>query len=245
MKFDDVRAALDGIPYLGVDEGWELYQFVVNHRPERCLELGHAHGVSSVYLAAAMEEEGRGHLDTVDLLTAGDRDPNLERLLERTGLGSRVTIHREKNSYTWFLKKRIEARSGNGVCEPCYDFCFIDGAKNWTIDGLAYFLVDKLLRPGGWLLFDDYTWTMGKHPGRMQSDGITVRSLSQEEVSVPHIEAVYQLLVTQHPDYGNFEVQDNWWAWAQKLGAQAAGTDRTIRETRMKWHEREELGANG
>lgn len=232
MKFENVRAAIDGVPYLGIDEGWELYQFVVNHRPERALELGHAHGVSSVYLAAAMDEIGHGHLDTADLLTAADREPNLEALLEKTGLNHRVSIHREKNSYTWFLKKQIEAQSKDGVCVPLYDFCFIDGPKNWTIDGLAFFLVDKLMREEGWLLFDDFKWSHGKHKGREQTDGITVRSLSHEEVETAHIEAIFRLLVMQHPAYGHFEVQDDWWAWAQKKPS----LDRSLKLSRMAWH---------
>ena len=58
-----------------------------------------------------------------------------------------MQIVREVNSYNWFLKKQIEAQTKDGICEPCYDFIFIDGAKNWTIDGLAFFLADKLLRP--------------------------------------------------------------------------------------------------
>lgn len=234
MTFDEVRDAVEGVPYLGEDEGWELYQFVLNHRPEAALELGHAHGVSSVYLAAAMEEAGTGALDTVDLEAAAGREPNLEALLERTGLGPRVNIHREPNSYTWFLKKKIEeCTDAAGVCAPCYDFAFIDGAKNWTIDGLAFFLVDKLLRPGGWILFDDYKWSYGKHEGREVSDGITIRSLSDAERTEPHVERIFRLLVMQHPAYANFEVQDDWWAWAQK-----AEGERTLKSTRMAWHNR-------
>ncbi len=72
------------------------------------------------------------------------------------------------------------------------------------------------MRPGGWVLFDDYAWTMGKHEGRTQSDGITTRSLSEAEIREPHIKHVFDLLVMQHPDFSNFELQDGWWAWAQK-----------------------------
>ena len=217
MKLSEVRTLVRGVPYLGEDEGEELYRFIQDTKPERCLELGHAHGVSSLYIAAALDENGRGHLDTADLETSFDRDPNLERLLAEAGLARRVSIHREKNSYNWFLKKQIAARSAAAICEPCYDFCFIDGAKNWTIDGFAFFLVEKLLNHGGWLLFDDLNWTLGKHKGRTQSDGITVRSLSEEEIHEPHIANIFEFLVTQHPEFSNYLVQDRWWAWAQKV----------------------------
>ena len=97
-----------------------------------------------------------------------------------------------------------------------YDFCFIDGPKNWTIDGLAFFLVNKLLKNKAWILFDDYLWTHGKHDGRESTDGITVRSLGNEELEEPHIKLIFELLVMQSGEFSNFKIQDNWWAWAQK-----------------------------
>lgn len=216
MKFDAVRAVLQDTPYMGVDEGWELYNFVLRERPARCLELGHAHGASSLYIAAALDELGRGHLDSVDLHTSAERVPNIESLFAHAGLAHYLSIHREKNSYTWFLKSRIERQSVAGVCRPCYDFCFIDGCKNWTIDGLAFFLAEKLLEQGAWILFDDYSWTHARHQHKTQNDGITVRSLGAEEIAQPHVEKIFQLLVMQHERFSNFVLQDRAWAWAQK-----------------------------
>ena len=219
MKFSQIRRLIGDTPYMGADEAEELYYFIRNHKPERCLELGHAHGASSLYIAAALDENGGGHLDTVDLNGSADRSPNIESLLEKTGLGAYVSVRREKNSYNWFLKKKIESQTSDTRCRPLYDFCFIDGAKNWTIDGLAFFLVEKLLKEDGWILFDDYKWSYGKHEGRVQSDGVTVRSLSQEEIFEPHIRNIFHLIVMQHDRFSNFEIQDDWWAWAQKTDA--------------------------
>jgi hypothetical protein len=114
--------------------------------------------------------------------------------------------------------KQIAANSDAGRCEPIYDFCFIDGAKNWTIDGCAFFLVDKLLKPGGWILFDDLNWVYRKkvNEGKQFTDGIDVTQMSEDELDKPHLELVYRYLVMQHPDYSNFEVMDDWFAWAQK-----------------------------
>jgi predicted O-methyltransferase YrrM len=216
MQFEDAHRHLKGIPHIGEAQAFELYQFIRREKPRSCLELGHAHGASSTYIAAALEEIG-GHLDTVDLLSAADRTPNLEALLLKTGLTGLVTIHREVNSYTWFLKKKIASQSRNGVCRPCYDFCFIDGAKNWTIDGFAFFLVDKLLNQNGWILFDDYSFTYEKYLKRREVlDGITIRQLGPDERAEPHVQLIYELLVRQHPAYSNFMLQEKWWAWAQK-----------------------------
>jgi predicted O-methyltransferase YrrM len=230
MTFDDAHEFLQGIPHIGEPQARELYRFILREKPKSCIELGHAHGASSAYIAAALDEVD-GHLDTVDLLSAADRNPNLETLLERMSLSHRVSIHREVNSYTWFLKKKIAGQSAAGACRPCYDFCFLDGAKNWTIDGLAFFLVDKLLKEEGWILLDDYSFTYEKYLKRREVlDGLTIRALGPDERAEAHVEQIFKLLVCQHPAYSNFMVQSRCWAWAQKKvgGSREIVTDRDI-----------------
>ncbi len=217
MRFEEVHAHLKSIPFMEPDRARLLHEFIIRNRVSSVVELGFAHGVSSCYIAAALDELGGGHLTSVDLLAAREwQKPSIEELLKRTGLEKYVTVAREQTSYTWFLKKRIEEQSGGSGCRPIYDLCFIDGAKNWTIDGLAFFAVDKLLKKGGWILFDDFGW---KYSGFGQDvmDGISLRTMGKDELEVPHIEAVFRLLVMQHPDYANFQIQDGWWAWAQKV----------------------------
>jgi predicted O-methyltransferase YrrM len=219
MKFEVIRKYIAGIPYILPELARDLYDFILAARPQQCLELGFGHGASSCYIAAALEEVGAGHLTTVDLAPAAAwQTPAIETLLARTGLTPWVTVQREPTSYTWFLQKAISLRSSADRCRPLYDFCFFDGAKNWTIDAAAFFLVDKLLKEDGWLLFDDLQWTYAAklQEGKQQSDGISIRTMSEDEIHTPHVERIFQLLVMQHPDYRNFKIKDNWWAWAQK-----------------------------
>ena len=219
VKFEAVRSLLEGIPYIKPERARALYDFVLDARPGACLELGFAHGASSCYIAAALDELGSGRLTTVDIEDSAGRKPSIESLLARTGLGACVTVVREVNSYNWFLAKEIERRSVNGRCHPAYDFCFVDGAKNWTVDGLAFFLVDKLLTPGGWILFDDRNWCYAQAEevtGKTITDGIVHRELSEDQRTTPNIDLVFRYLVMQHPDYGEFHLQDDAWAWARK-----------------------------
>jgi predicted O-methyltransferase YrrM len=221
VTFDRARAHLAGIPYLEPAAARRLYDFILATGPRDCLELGFAHGASSCYIAAALDETGRGRLTTVDLESTARLEPSIETLLDRTGLAPVVSVRREVHSYTWFLKKEIERQTVDGRCEPCYDFCYIDGCKNWTVDGFAFFLVDKLLRPGGWILFDDYHWTYarrGQVTGKQATDGILHRALSPDQLEQPNIELVFRYLVMQHPAYARFRV-DGDWAWAQKIAA--------------------------
>ena len=219
MKFEDIRSQIDGIPYIMPEMAKDLYNFILENKPLHCLELGFAHGASSCYIAAALDEVRQGQLTCVDLISGLEwQKPSIEELMEQTGLGNLVTIEREHTGYNWFLKKMIMENSDDGQCNPLYDLCFIDGPKNWTVDSAAFFLVDKLLKPGGWIVFDDLQWTYKKKvkKGKTTSDGISLLDLGPDEIVQPHVELIFQLLVMQHPDYSNFLVKDNWWAWAQK-----------------------------
>jgi predicted O-methyltransferase YrrM len=164
-----------------------------------------------------MEANGAGELTTVDYSGAAF-DPSPEEVLERAGLAHRVTIVRAYSSYNWFLKEQIEACSDSlGNCEPIYDFCYLDGSKNWNVDGLAVILVEKLLRPDGWLLMDDLEWTYESNPWIMPTgDGRPLGPLSEAERTEPHLLSVFELLVKQHPSFTHFIHEDAWYGWAQK-----------------------------
>ena len=219
MEFKTVQEHVEGVPYILPELARDIYEFVGSHAPQQCLELGFGHGASSCYIAAALEELGQGHLTTVDLASAREwQQPTIEDLLARTGLQPWVTVVREPTSYTWFLKRKIEEATPQNHCRPIFDFCFLDGAKNWTIDGAAFFMADKLLKPGGWFLFDDLQWTYAskRKEGKQKSDGVVIDAMGADEIEQPHVELIFQYLVMQHPDYANFLIKDNWWAWAQK-----------------------------
>jgi predicted O-methyltransferase YrrM len=181
------------------------------------LELGFAHGVSSCYISAALKQNGKGHLTSVDLLSSKMREPSIENLLNENSLEDVVTVIREVNSYNWYLKRKIETQTVGSICQPVFDFCFIDGAKNWTVDGFAFFLVDKLLKEGGTILFDDYGWSYSEHDDKQFTDGISHREMSEDQLQSANIKLVFHLLVMQHPNYSNFKIDDESWAWATKV----------------------------
>lgn len=216
VDFEAVARAISGVPFMSPGEGRLIYDHVRETRPDQVLELGTGHGVSAAYIAAALQANGRGHLTSVESSGVKFDEPTPAQLLQRAGLSHRVSFDRSYSTYTWFLKEQIAARSdGMGNCEPLYDFCYLDGAKEWTIDGLAVFLIEKLLRPGGWLLMDDLDWTFSSVEG--DSIGIiTVARMSERERESPHIRAVFDLIVKQHPSFTRMRIQDGWWGWAQK-----------------------------
>jgi predicted O-methyltransferase YrrM len=221
MQFDAVAAAVEGTPFMTPALGRRVYDHIRTARPEQALELGTAHGVSAAYIAAALEANGHGHLTTVDHGGAA-YDPTPEDVLARAGLSDRVTIIRRDSSYNWFLKQQIEQASDvAGNCSPCYDFCYLDGSKNWNIDGLAVVLIEKLLRPNGWLLMDDLEWVYLDNPWiQPHEDGRPLGPMSESERTEPHLLAVFELIVKQHPSFTHFIREDEWYGWAQKGGGE-------------------------
>ena len=207
-----------GVPFIGGRNSRFLYELTVRERLTSILELGVAHGTATCYMAAALDELGEGMVTSVDLVEAADRyHPSPEEQLDRAGLTQYVKLVRMQTGYTWFLHDEISRLSVGGACRPIYDLAIIDGPKNWTIDGAAFFMVEKVLKPGGWLILDDLRWTYAEADTRRDAtDGITHRSLSEEERAVPHIREIYELLVKQHPSFDGFFVQNEDWAVARK-----------------------------
>lgn len=222
MLFDDAVKILENVPHMPPERGKLIYEFVRERKPLRILELGFAHGVSSCYMAAALQENGEGHITTIDSVVAKTRVPDIVAVLEKAGLSSFVTAVYAERSYTWELMKLLEKNTVNGVTTPIFDFLFIDGGHTWDSDGFSFLLADRLLRPGGWVLFDDVIWTPSVCAGEAWVD-----AMPAEEREVAHVEKIFNLLVVPHPDYDSFEF-DGTWAWARKKpDASSATGDRS------------------
>ena len=218
MRFENVASRVAGIPFMTPELGRRVYDHIRATHPVEVLELGTAHGVSAAYMAAALEANGEGQLITVDHGGAA-YEPAPEEVLERAGLSHRVEIVREHSSYNWFLKQQIEQASDEaGNTRARFDFCYLDGAKNFNVDGLAVILIEKLLRPGGWLLMDDLEWTYEDNPWILPSgDGHPLGPLSESERTEAPLAAVFELIVKQHPAFSRLRREDEWYGWAQKL----------------------------
>ena len=211
MDLHKVTEALAGVPHISSERGKEIYEFIREQRPASVLELGFAHGASSCYIGAALQANGHGRLTTIDLEDARRREPNIEQLVHATGLLDWVYPVHTPTSYTWELMRMLEHRDDG---QWMFDFAFIDGAHSWFVDGLAFYLVDKLLKPGGWVLFDDLDWTYATSPTLGETE--FVRSMPEDERTTPQIGKVYELLVKTHPGYCEFR-NDGSWGWARKM----------------------------
>jgi predicted O-methyltransferase YrrM len=233
IPFGQIAEGVEGVPYMSRDEGRQVYEHIRNTGAKDILELGTSHGASSAYMAAALDRRG-GRVTTVDRFIA--HDPTPEETHERAGVADRIELVRPPHSsYVWWLKDQVAAHSDeHGNCEPQFDFCYLDGAHNFTVDGLAVVLVERLLRPGGWLLLDDISWSYESSRGQCPiPDG-----LSLEEQSQPHMRDVLELIIKPHPAFTDIRVQGDWWGWARKAPGEPrryrVGTTRRLTDVMLQ-----------
>ncbi|AUB60321.1 hypothetical protein BK009_06250 [Methanobacterium subterraneum] len=208
MDLEQVYAVVDSISEMDLDKVTEMTSFIKSKKLKNILELRFSYGASSCYIASSLDEMKNGHLTTIVLELARNKQPNIESVLKKLGLFSYVTIYHEPTSYNWRLMKLIERNSA-----PTFDLCYINGVHDWFNDGFAFFLVDKLLVPGGWIIFDDINLTFNKSPSFKNSE--KVQKMPFDERNTAHVRKIYELLVKTHPSYHNFVEKGNW-VYAQK-----------------------------
>lgn len=209
MKPGQIQEAVAGVPHMSLAQANRIYEHFQSNRPSRVLELGFAHGVSTCYMAGALEDVGGDSVVTIDRAYALRREPHINQLLERCGLAHMVQVILTETSYNWELMRFLQ-----GPLLPKFDFVYIDGAHLWEVDGFAFLLVDRLLAPGGWILFDDLNWALDDSPS--MRDAEWVRALPEKQRKAKQVRLVYDLLVRTHEQYGEFE-DDGSWGWARKL----------------------------
>jgi predicted O-methyltransferase YrrM len=209
--FDAVTQHWGDLKYMDAPRAAYLRELIRKHRAENLLELGFAHGKSSAYLAAILEDEGRGHLTTIDVEGARRRTPAIAAVLEAVGLGHRVTPLFAERSFTWELAKMLERSP-----RPQFDFCYLDGGHTWDVTGFGFVLVDMLLKPGGLIVFDDLDWTIDTSPSAKKRQGKGYQKFSADERAAKGVRMVWEIIVPRFGYTDVFEKREFHWGIAQK-----------------------------
>jgi SAM-dependent methyltransferase len=202
----------DSIFLLPEDVFADLYNFIVQNQLHAGLELGSGFGTTSCIMAAAVKANNGGQVVAVDRTLYESVNPKI--LKEHTQVGDALQVVIDPLGYNWYLADLIAANTENNICNPIFDFCFLDGAHQWEPDALAFSLVAKLLKPGGWIVFDDINFVLrGCIPNWREEFG----HLSDRELDTPQVGMVYELMVKQNPDFTDFSVTHNGRiGWARK-----------------------------
>ena len=240
MEYEEIAARVGDIPYMSRKQGRKIYDHVRARRPAEVLEIGTANAVGASYMAAALEAKAaraRSRASTA----RRELKPGPAKVLADAGLNHRVDLIRNPDSsYNWWLKKQIAARTdAAGNAEPVYDLVYLDGAHTWDIDGLAAILVEKLLKPEGWLVLDDMDWTHATSPTLAAAPP---PEFSDEQLREPHMQAVFDVLLKSHPSFTEFRDDGDWGCATKAPGAprgltlqtQTAARQRIMRDIRVR-----------
>jgi len=119
-------------------------------------EIGVGMGATTLHIAKFLENKGSLHI-----FDFNESVVPLKKMLEAEGF-TNINIHgssyKKMDSYNWNLVDILK-----NTTSPIFDYVFLDGAHSFPVDGLAFFLIDMLLKTNGYIDFDDYNWTHAAH----------------------------------------------------------------------------------
>jgi predicted O-methyltransferase YrrM len=202
----NIKAITADLPHMRLEQAIVIYEFIKKHNLRRVLELGFLHGVSSLYIAGAIDELD-GSLTTIDRESALDLEPNIRDLANRAGLSGRIKVIADQWSYTYHLMTLLESGL---YCS--FDMIYVDGGHTWDTTGFATCLAVHLLKPNGWLILDDLDWTISKSIARNPARRLRKPSAPQD---IPGVRKAFELLVKS--DHRFSEVYErHGWGFARK-----------------------------
>jgi predicted O-methyltransferase YrrM len=137
-----VRAQIDR------EEGEFLQKIIADINPKSTLEVGFAYGVSAMFICDALERTSSTRhivIDSHQLTDVWDRGAGLHNL-KKAGYEDIIELHNMESQHAL---PQLEA-SGLKI-----DFAFIDGAHTFDHTLVDFFYIDRMLRIGGVVAFDD------------------------------------------------------------------------------------------
>ncbi len=128
------------------DTGEILYHIVKKYKPEKSLEIGLAYGLSALHICQALYENGCGSHTAIDPYEETDYQSVGLLNLEKAGFEDMLTFDR-RPSY-----QALADMDAKG-CR--FDFAFIDGSHLFDYALVDFFLIDRMLKKKGIVVFDD------------------------------------------------------------------------------------------
>ncbi|KRE17649.1 hypothetical protein ASE63_00085 [Bosea sp. Root381] len=176
-----------------------LEQILQNNGDPQIAEVGVGIGATSVKIAEKLANRGQLYLFDFNHNVAQLGDDL--KALGFTNLRLHGSSKHTYDSYTWQLLKLAKFHqrlSPHGF----FDLIYLDGAHTFIHDVGSTALCKKLVKPGGYLLMDDYNWTFNTSPTMNPEKMPQVATwYSQEQLETPHIKLVCEALLDGDPEF--------------------------------------------
>ena len=127
------------------DSGEFIFNIVINTSPDQTLEVGLAQGASTLHFLTALKFIRKGRHTAIDPLQSGFSDVGLSEM-SRLGLDNRLRFFRERSDIV--LPK---LRENNET----FQVCLIDGDHRFDAVFVDFYMIDKVLDIGGFIIFDE------------------------------------------------------------------------------------------
>jgi len=128
------------------EEGFFIQDVIRQLRPTSSLEIGCAHGVSSLFILQALKEVGAERHIIIDPFQHTSWDDIGLLNVDRAGFSDLIQFYPD-------LSYRRLPRLEQEGCR--LDFSFIDGQHTFDYVLVDFFYIDKMLNVGGVIIFDD------------------------------------------------------------------------------------------
>lgn len=174
-----------------------------NPAPLMC-EVGVGIGATSIELCRLLD--GRGEIWFFDF---AEKLEELAADLRGAGFGNFRTFgnsRRTFDSYAWTLAMQLRRRRARGEA-GFIDFAYLDGAHTFFHDAPATMCLKEMVKPGGFLLMDDYDWTIAVSPTmRPTVNPAITQDYTEEQIELSHVEMVCALLLDEDPAFERVDI---------------------------------------
>jgi predicted O-methyltransferase YrrM len=137
----------DAMSHIDPDSAALLQRVIRELRPMRTLEIGLAYGISTMFICDALSSLSHDAKHVViDPFQNGKWRGLGLRNVAQAGYASMIDFHEEPSEIV--LPRLLAERQG-------FDFAFIDGLHRFDQVMVEFYFLNRLLTPGGVLVFDD------------------------------------------------------------------------------------------
>jgi predicted O-methyltransferase YrrM len=189
-RVGEVTRRYGHLKYLRESQALVLRDLIRDNDLSELLEIGIFHGKGTAYLAATLEDLGRGHLTALDLDGCRRKRPNVDHILASLDLTHRVRVRLHPRSATVTLLEMLEERP-----RPRFDFCYLDACPTWDVTGLLCLLADLLLEPRGWIVLHDLDRTAADHVRRFPEASQDYPGYTEAEMHMRHVRKAFEVLL--------------------------------------------------